>query len=291
MRGNIKVVQNKIIARKRKQLIYKFIFTIFFLAVAFFGAGRISQLSFFGIKNIKVEDAAAGAMVGTGSATVDKASAISAEAIARQEISGSYWYIFSRSNIFLYPKQIILDRIAESSLIQDVYIETDGLDTITIFIKERAEAMQWCDDGVNALCFSADENGFIYEPSISTSTPASSHESIIFRGTLAGGPIGEYIMPTEDFKRIQFFLSQLGSIGVTVREVVIGETSYITVILSGGGRLIINSIDDLSAVLSNLDSILKDKSTASSSEGFLNSLDYMRLDSGNKIFFKVKSAQ
>ena len=61
-----------------------------------------------------------------------------------------------------------------------------------------------------------------------------------------------------------------------------------TVVVEGGGRLIVNRADDLSKTLGNLASLLENRQQIPSVADFAASLDYMRLDSGNKIFYKLK---
>ena len=68
----------------------------------------------------------------------------------------------------------------------------------------------------------------------------------------------------------------------------IDEPHYMTVVLFTGGRLIINTNDDLAIVLSNLSSIMRDKTVVPTISSFLKKLDYMKLDSKNKIVYKLK---
>ncbi len=130
-------------------------------------------------------------------------------------------------------------------------------------------------------CFAVDVEGFAFSPSDDASLVAYRNSSIT-------DVLGREVFESEEVKGLQFFVRELGALDTIPREVAVGEAGYITIILGGGGRLIVNTVDDLSDVLSNLSSILSNKSIATTSEDFLSRLDYMRLDAGNKVFYKLR---
>lgn len=206
------------------------------------------------------------------------------EAIAWRNLAGNFLAFFSKSNILLYDRGAIQKQVLALPQIQSVEVARVGLHGVSISIEERKEDARWCegDIGETGRCFSVDENGLVFD-SISDST------AFIYRGLIHGPVIlGQSILTSEEFKKTQFFMRELGRLGLVPMEAKLSDDRYMTTALLGGGSLIINSRDDLSSVLSNITAIISDKTVAPSVARFLETLDYMKLDSGNKVVYKMK---
>jgi hypothetical protein len=198
-----------------------------------------------------------------------------------RESAGNYLAFFSRRNAFIYPFSNIRQSLLALPIAESVKIRRQGLKSIEVSIEERKEEARWCMTGDTFKCFSVDTNGFVFDRT-------SSSTSFIYRGLLEGDPIGQNILDSENFKRIQFFIRELEKLSLDPIEAVLNETHYMTVVLAGGGKLIVNTGSDLSAVLANVDSIISDKTVVPSLPKFLQSLDYIKLDSGNKVVYKLR---
>ena len=268
MRGQVKASQKQVQARRRRKIIYVSVFSFVSLVLLFFGLAWFSQAQFMTISSIEI----------SGN---NRASDENIKEIANQYIAGNYLGLFSKRNIFLYPQNLIHDALIELPITSEADVDTSGFKILSISIIEREEKARWCND---FDCFSIDENGFIFDKSNGIS---ESRSGVVYRSAI-DNPIGSYVLATEDFKRIQFFINQLGGLSVDPREITFGEAGYINILLGKGGVLTVNTTDNLSSVLDNVSTVLNDKTLASSSLSFLESLDYMRLDSGNRVFYKLK---
>jgi len=94
-------------------------------------------------------------------------------------------------------------------------------------------------------------------------------------------------LPVDEFHRITFFLDFLTPLDLTPTGLEAGADEY-QIQLKNGGRLIINSTDDLSIILKNLETIFRSDNLKKvlASGGIL---DYIDLRYGNKVFYKFKN--
>ncbi len=266
-----KLLKNKkLIEKRRKKSLFIGLFSLLGVGIVFSGLSLLSQADSLSVKDIVVtEDSLANADL--------------IKATVLRESSGNYLSFFSRQNTFLFPFSSIRQSLLALPIAQSVKIKRQGFKVIEVSIEERKEEARWCQGlaGNISKCFSVDENGFVFDRT-------SSSTSFIYRGLLEGDPIGQNILTKEDFKRIQFFIRELNKISINPTEAILDKTHYMTVVLSQGGRLIVNTTSDLSEVLTNIDSILSDKTIFPSLDNFLQKLDYIKLDSGNKVVYKLK---
>lgn len=270
MRGNVKVYQKKIVDKRRKKLFFLCLWAFLAFGLAFSGLSYVSQLDSLSIDRVVIE----------GADRLDQSAIIET---ALSHLEGNYGYFFSKSNFILYPQDAIRNDIARLPLVKNVTVN-DKKNVLIIRITERSESAIWCEiDGeASEACFSVDENGFIFAGTASAG-------GITYKGHIEGeGKIGSSVMPVDDFKNMQFFMRELIALDIEPAEVLIEEAGYMEIFLKKGGRLIINTSDDLSDALSNLSTLLSDAANVPNLEDFLGRLDYIRLDSGNKVFYKLK---
>jgi len=91
----------------------------------------------------------------------------------------------------------------------------------------------------------------------------------------------------DEFHRITFFLDFLSPLGLTPTGLGADADEY-QIQLKNGGRLIINSTDDLSIILKNLETIFRsDNLKKMLAHGGI--IDYIDLRYGNKVFYKFKN--
>jgi hypothetical protein len=202
----------------------------------------------------------------------------------RSLLEGRYLGMFSRGSVALYPHDAIEDALLSMPVVKTVDVGSRGLHAITIAVEERVETARYCEGSAGdfSMCLALDEEGLAFAPSEDDSMVA-------YRNATTSLSLGDMVFSgSGDFKNMQFFLRELAGLDLAPREAVIGEAGYVTILLGGGGRLIVNTVDDLSGVLSNLSSILRDPSVVTSLDDFLSRLDYMRLDAGNKVFYKFR---
>ena len=276
MRGQVKVHQKKIIARRRRRALFLSLYSLLFLGVVASGLSYLSHLDAFAIKKVIVKGN-------------ERVSAAEIERVVFEKTAGNYLKLFSRSNSLLYPKDEVKEGVLGMPLLKDASVSRDGLGAVVIALLERKESAVWCGatDGEPERCYSLDENGLIFD---SREGFASSSADIVYRGVVKGDPIGQEFLPEAQFKKIVFFIKQLSGLSVGPREASISDSGYMTVTLEKGGKIMLDTKDDLSIVLANIATIITDRSVAPSFFEFLDGLDYIKIDSGNKAVYKLKSS-
>ncbi|HVT74930.1 MAG TPA: hypothetical protein VHD69_00710 [Candidatus Paceibacterota bacterium] len=274
MRDVLKTRQGKLAARRRKRAAFLLLFFLAAAGITFSVLSFVSQLDSLSIQSVAVR----------GNVRIPTEAI---ENIVLEKLTGNDISFFSRRNIYLYPKGPIVQAVALLPAVASVEASRDG-GTLVISVHEREEAALWCagltqDTG----CFSMDAEGYIF-----AEQPREDPKLFRYRGLIYDMPIGKRLLPTDQFRNIGFFMNELAGLSVEPREAILSGTStliYMTISLEGGGKLIVNSEDDLSTVLSNVAAVISNKAVAPSLSVFLASLDYMKLDIGNKIVYKLKS--
>jgi hypothetical protein len=288
MRGQVKIRQTKLAARRRRRIVFMSVYGVAAAGIFLCGLSYISQLPSFAVSQITVEGNS-------------RLSAAAIQSIVFKDLIGNYMGLFSKRNIFLYQKQAIQHDILALPLVKTATISQQGLTGITVSITERDQTSRWC-SGVTGIsdCYSVDDSGFIFAKAADAACTAdhvclvdsaSSSASFIYRDGVISGPIGSHVLDSNQFKKIGFFMNQLTGLAVEPREAILSNsttTSYMTILLAKGGKLIVNTADDLSVVLGNISSVISNRAVAPSLSQFLATLDYIKLDIGNKIVYKLK---
>lgn len=276
LRGQAKFQQRKLSARRRKEALRLAAIACAAAGVAFFGLGLLSQIGPLQIRDVAVE--------GNSRLTVDEVKdAVDAA------ISGSYLGVFSRSNALIYPHDAALAAVAALPAVESADVSRDGFGAVKVSVVERAPSARLCKGKVGDYsdCYLLDEQGVAFREANADAV------GYVYRGDKAGAsatstPIGRPWLPASDFKKLQFFMGRIDGLSLSPREADLGEGGYATIRLGGGGKLLVNLDDDLSVVLANLAAIISDKNIAPSFPDFLERLDYIKLDSGNKVVYKLK---
>lgn len=266
MAGKRLVDQKRLRAKKRRRLFFISLYSFFFVGLVMCGLSLVSSLTLFQIRDISIGG-------------VDRESSPLIEAIARDALSGTYFYLFPRANTFIYPEDVIEESLRALPLISSVEISRRGLTALDIEIVERREVAKWC--AVDDVCYSVDENGYVFAQTASSSV-------FVYRGLLEGNPIGQTLMTKEKFRNTEFFIREIRNMSLAPTEGLFSANRYLVVTLSGGGLLYINTDDNLSKVLALLGSVISDKNVAPSLDVFLSTLIHLRLDAGGKVSYKKK---
>jgi hypothetical protein len=267
MAGKSRLVdQRRLRAKKRRRAFFVSLYLFFALGLIICGVSLISSLAVFQIHDVRVDGA-------------ERISPLVIESIARDALSGEYVWLFPRSNTFIYPSDTIEEVILAMPLIESVDISRRGFSALDVEITERVEVARWC--SASLTCYSIDENGFIFAETASSST-------FVYQGLIEGDPVGQNLLTEEKFKSMEFFMREIRNLSLAPVEAHLFANGYLDVILRGGGKLIIYTEDDLSGVLANLESAIRDREAIPSLDAFLSTLLYIRLDTGDKVTYKKK---
>lgn len=258
--------------RRRARIIVGVLILVIFAAAIFYLSWFLSR-PFIIINNI----------------TVSGNSLIASDVIlaaTKNILAGSYLGLFAKSNIFLYPEKVIQGTLATVfPAIKNVQGNLKNWQTLQLLVEERAPFALWCQPTDAAACFYLDDNGLIF----SAAPVFSSNIFLKFTGGQIGTnlPIGKYFLPTDEFRRVTFFLDSLTPLGLTPISLEASADGY-QIQFKGGGRLIVNAVDDLSVILKNLEIILRSNNLKKTlARGGV--IDYIDLRYGNKVFYKFKN--
>lgn len=278
------VNQKKLIYKKRRRVFYISLYSLVVFGLILSVLSYLSRIDAFFIETISVR----GNM---------RLHTQDIEALVNTYIAGNYVGFFSKANAFLYPRSDIKNALYNIHLIKKADVSRSGFNTIVVSLDERDEIAVWC-GGIKKTCFSIDENGLLFGALQNTCQSnicdfsSATNTRFIYEGLLSGNPLGQYFLPTTDFKKIDFFIHSLETLMLEpVRASISSTTGYMTVVLSSGGEIIVNTDDDLSEILQNISVVLKDQSVAPSFSTFLQKLEYIKFDTGNKVVYKLKNTK
>jgi len=271
MRGQVRIYQEKIVARRRKELLYRTLIVAGILIVVVSSLSLLSRADSFKVASVEVS--------GTGVLAEGTVASM-----VHDRISGNYLGIFSRSNSLIYPKDAVASVVASLPPVKSVEVKRKDLRSLAIDVVEREKEFIWCtaEEGLEA-CYMLDYDGFVFAKAQNVSS-----SDFVYRGALPVEPLGKYALPIDEFRKIRFFLEELEGLSVGTREAAISETGYMTIYLDRGGKIVVDTKDDLSVILGNIAAVITDKAVAPSLPEFLDRLDYIKLDSGNKVVYKMK---
>lgn len=206
--------------------------------------------------------------------------------------------IISRGNIFLYPKAEIAKNISEYfPRIFNAQISREGLlaQAITVTVKERQPFAIWCQRiGNNEKaegnrhteredeCFDMDEGGFVFaESAASTSTGM-----LVFTGELATSsrPIGQTFLPGQ-FAGVLALLNRLQDGGFPATSVSVENEQDFAVSLAERFVLRASFGADADSLVRNLQDVLSSDSLREKE----NTIEYVDLRFGNRVYYKAKS--
>lgn len=230
---------------------------------------RIAKISFVGNKNVATEALAP---------------------LVLSEISGSYWRLFPKRNVFLVRTRI-LEQSLESAYprFKRVRVDRKNLTTLSITIEEREPFAFWCTD--TSTCYFLDRDGFVFAPAAQF---LKSNSFVRYSGgaVVSTTPIGSQFAERAVFGMLQTFLTdlknRLGLRAVRVTQ----EGNHWVIAVAPSGSVGIFSL--LVTLAPSYEQALSDFETITSSPDFkeavtsLSNLEYIDLRFGNKVFYKLK---
>ncbi|OHA88018.1 MAG: hypothetical protein A2653_01630 [Candidatus Zambryskibacteria bacterium RIFCSPHIGHO2_01_FULL_43_25] len=254
--------------RRRKRKLAKVLFLLFIAAVLAGGAVGATYLSFWQIRTIEV----------FGVETISEREVME---IAENKISGKIFHIFPGRNILAAPLGLIEKEILFSfPKISAVEVSRSDLSALKVSIVERKPHALWCFEYPSS-CFFIDENGYAF----SEAEIFISGDYVVFEGSQETAAVGSQFIPSENFAKIDNFISSLKTFELNPSKARI-ENNDVSVTLRSGPRILFSLSSDIEKTLSNLESILSDNNLSLIEGGELG-VEYIDLRFGNKIFYKL----
>lgn len=198
--------------------------------------------------------------------------------------------LFSRANIFLYPKTEIetslkekFPRIESTSISREALFAT----TVLVSIKERESFARWCPStslGAGELggtCYLIDRAGYVFAPYATSTNTVSPY---VFHGELSAttSPLGQTYLPGK-LSSLLALADQLGQDGFTPREVSV-EGKDFSISFGQGFELRASFGVNVAELVRDLDLVL----TSDSLRDKQSQLEYIDLRFGNRVYYKLK---
>jgi len=252
--------------RRRRQRMYMACICIMGAAGLVGGLSVASHMEKFAINTISV----------TGAEQLSS-DALSASVQAGLQDGG--FRLFSRKNMFLYPKKTIESELSATfPRIKGVSVARESLlaQAVVVAVEERKSFAKWCD--ASATCFVMDESGFIYAPL--GETPMTPY---VFRGGLIPhvDVVGQFFLHGR-IRGIVSLLADLEKEGFKARGVTVDSEKDFTILLEGGPYLLASFEMVSGDIIRNLKTALE----ADSLRGKMDSLEYIDLRFGNRVYYK-----
>ena len=189
--ARVELPESKLRARKRRRFVRLAAGLIVFLLFTSSGLVGLTYLSSLQIKDVAV----------SGAQTLSSGTV---ETFARDRLSGEYWYVFSKSNIFLYPKQqIAADLIKAYPVLASADVHAVDFHTIAVNLVEREPRALWCTQ--DERCLFMDENGVAYGEAPTFSEPVY----LSYYGTTTGEALPKQYLTPEQFQSLSALVDAL----------------------------------------------------------------------------------
>ncbi|MBI3305638.1 hypothetical protein HYZ82_00695, partial [Candidatus Nomurabacteria bacterium] len=279
--------------RQRRKTFFVIIFSIsalFIFLIA--GLAYLSRLEQLRITEIRIN----------GNKVVERE--MIAEAV-QSEISGNYLWLFSKRNIFIYPKRGMKARLQEEfKRFKSVNLSIVENQALKVEVAEREALYTWCGTDLvvglpsgnpttkKEVCYFLDENGYIF-----SEAPYISGEVYFkFYGPIDGSdssPIGSYVLKG-NFHRLIEFKNTLHNMGLKAVALHTKDNQELRMYLSKGGASslgpeIIFSIDaDFENLAENLETALTTPPLLSNFKNKYSSLEYIDLRFDNKVYYRFR---
>jgi cell division septal protein FtsQ len=218
--------------------------------------------------------------------------------LAESQLTGSYFFMFPKRNMFLYPHRAIEASVTERyAKIQKATIETEGLKTITLVIRERKPFALWCAGTLHENsdeCYFLDEDGLVFAPAPHfTGNVFLRYHGLLFTedGTAApkdADPTRLHFLSVAEFQRLTFFLDALKNSGIHPVSLSLTDAMDIDLELENGARLMLSRDQNLSEILDNLESIL---GTEELSREMFERVEYIDLRFGDRVYYRMRDGE
>lgn len=258
---------NKLVERKARIVKIRLIIGVIFVAILFAGSIFFLNHKSMHIENILVE----------GQKNVQKEKV---ESIIRDSLEGRYLWMYSRSNIFFYPRRVIKDNLFEEFYsIENIDLSFVNNHTVRVEISEFSPIAMWCSE--EKECYFINDQGLIFvkEPLIHT------NQFIKYFGGIDGDPLGQIFISYKYFRDLQDFVKLLRRLEIEVSSIEVEKDEVFNVITKTGAKIIIDSEDSVLNMFDNLQTVMNRDAINKAQFG---NIEYIDLRFGNRVFYKLK---
>lgn len=264
--ARIELPETRVGARRRRRRALRASVTGLLVTGLLAGLVALAQAPFLRITAIAV----------AGAKTVPQAKV---ESLVREQLQGSYFYLFPKNNILLYPKgDIERALLAEYGEFKSVKARAENFRTLALAVVERESKALWCSSSAEAAgdepetCYLMDDEGVAYAPAPQFSEPIY----IEYRGEVR-----------EHFKNLSALVDAVAQTQPDnpVRTVIADESGDARVYFQKDFLLIFSLADGGGDIFERF-------SLALAAEPFKNralaDFEYLDLRFGDKLYYKLK---
>ncbi len=265
--ARVELPESKLRARRRRRRVMRLWFfggIIFILLLRFIG---VSHLPFLQVETVNVK----------GTETV---SPEELQELTTEQLGGAYGWLFSRGNIFIYPKQEIMAAVYESDpVIKNVEVEAENFSTINVHVVERKPKALWC----SGTCYFMDEDGVVYEQAPEFSAPVY----VKYEGRASGENLPKQFLSGEKFLALSALVDALGQTRAEVRieRVIVDQNADAHVRFADGFELKFATGDDGGDVYERFTLALESEPFKNHA---LSQFEYLDLRFGDKLYYKLR---
>lgn len=260
--------------RRKKLLLYKFTLFIVIILLSLGALGWLMRFDEVTIQNIVIK----------GYSTVGRDLL---NTLTETHLTGSYFFLFPKNSIFIYPKHVIEASVLESfKRIKKVSVSFTDFQSIVVEVEERQPDSLWCDNATDIQngvgeCYFLDDRGVIFAKAPSFSG------NIFFRyyGVVEGHPIGNRFLSPDEFSTLRLFVLSLYKLNISPIFLSVIDKDDMVLYMEGGNKILFGRTQNLSDIFSNLESILA--SDEFKDAGF-SEIEYLDVRFGNKAYYKYK---
>lgn len=272
----------KFARQKRKKRWYRLFLYITLVLTLFFGAAYFSHYPSLVISKVTIEG-------NTSTLTND------IDAVVKESTEGSYFWLFSKKNVFLYPRSEIIKNIYNKwASMKLVEVDLNTSRELKVVVQERMPSYVWCGRANNfpttgifldtTDCFYADEEGYIY----GSAARFSGDVYVRLYGDRAnevdfGNPIKSRFLNKDTFEKIQEFVAGIEKIiGSKVSFIVARDNGQYEAGFDRGVRVQFSTFADLDKASENLKLFIDKASLATSSMSY----HHFDLRYQDKVYFR-----
>ncbi len=281
--------------KKRKIFIRKLIIFGVLFFIVLIGLSLATRISRLNINEIEV----------VGNKVIDTEKI---QEVARGEMSGYYAWLFPKTNLFLYPKTKIKNKLSDAhKRLTDIDVSVSRQKMI-VSVSERSPEYTWCGEvppveEKEEECFFLDKEGYIFDEA-----PYFSGEVYFkFYGIIesksdkkieevSGGalsPTGQYVA-LGYFEKLIALKNVLKEIDLSPIVIYIEEGENLKIFLSrdqvltNGPYVTIKKNSDFQKMAENLKAAIETDPLKSKFKNEYSKLEYIDLRFGNKVYYKFK---
>ena len=204
------------------------------------------------------------------------------EAFVRDRLAGEYWYVFPKSNIFLYPRQqIAADLIKEYPVLASADVHAADFHTVAVNLVEREPRALLCPQ--DNRCLFMDENGVAYTDAPTFSEPVY----VSYYGSTTGDTLPKQFLTPLEFQALSALVDAIAQKlpGEKVAAVSVDEAKDVRMRFADNFTLIFTLVDQGGDVFERLTLALTSGPMAAHKLG---DFQYLDLRFGDKLYYKLR---